>query len=457
MTATAPPARALLHVSAAAVAGTRLMRARPSDSLVANYHINTRFFYAPTVYQHTDAIIDLVTELGARGVRERLTTGTSVGNSLQKRALPILARRGIRWQMTVGQLTDWQHADRVHGDAMRYLGAEYRRSLDGDLATMVHSIGGVNEIDGPVYHGQVDPNWARHARVMQRSLWQHAKSFRATRTIPVAGPSTRTDFTAARARELGDLSECSEWGNGHLYQRGTSATRGLDDHLEVLRRVFPQADKMVLSETGYCNSPQDDLGRNVPEFASSVYAVRAVCDFFKRNALFTRFELLDDPNTIDWKNQQTINATAQREHHFGLVAMTRRSVAQSTPDTWRKKPEFHATKRLLTLLADAGPRFVPQPLGLQIDGATADLQTLLLQKRSGRHYLALWRDVEVATCFPEAAALHVEPVRLRLRLGTARPVRTWIPNQSAAPVRAFTAGSAIRLRLGAELTILEIG
>ena len=177
MTAGAPSAGALLNVSAAAVAGTRLMRARPSDSLVASYHINTRFFYAPTVYQHTDAIIDLVTELGARGVRERLTTGTSVGNSLQKRALPILARRGIRWQMTVGQLTDWQHADRVHGDAMRYLGAEYRRSLDGDLATMVHSIGGVNEINGPVYHGQVDPNWARHARVMQRSLWQHAKSF----------------------------------------------------------------------------------------------------------------------------------------------------------------------------------------------------------------------------------------------------------------------------------------
>lgn len=457
MTAGAPSAGALLGVGATALAGAPLMRARPSDALVENCHINTRFFYAPTVYQHTDAIVDLVTELGVRGVRERLTTGTSLGNALQRRAMPMLARRGVRWQMTVGQLTDWRRAERVHSDAMRYLAAEYRGRLDGDLATMVHSFGGVNEIDGPVYHGRVDPEWARHARVMQRSLWQHAKGSRATRSIPVAGPSTRSDFTAARASELGDLSGCSEWGNGHLYQRGTSATRGLDHHLEVLRRVFPRADTMVLSETGYCNSPQDDIGRNVPEFASAVYSVRAVCDFFKRNALFTRFELMDDPNTIDWSNQATINATAQREHHFGLVAMTRHSVAAASPDTWRKKAEFHATKRLLRLLADPGPRFLAQPLGVQIDGATADVHTLLLQKRSGRHYLALWRDVEVATCFPEGAELHVEPVRLSLRLGTARPVRMWVPNRSATPVKAVAAGSPISLRLGAELTIVEIG
>ncbi|MEO8329550.1 MAG: hypothetical protein ABI586_06065, partial [Candidatus Nanopelagicales bacterium] len=104
---------------------------------------------------------------------------------------------------------------------------------------------------------------------------------------------------------------------------------------------------------------------------------------------YGRFELLDDPDPIDYSNQTTINQTAIRDAHFGLVAMTKGTVAQATPDTWRKKPEFYATKRLLHLLADPGPDFAAAPLNLTVTGGGPGLKTLLLQKRNGKHYLAL--------------------------------------------------------------------
>ena len=435
----------------------RLMDARMADAVVRNYLINTKMFYATQVYKHTDAVIDLLTELGVRAIRERVTTGTSLGTRAQLYAMPRLAGHGVKWHGTVGNLEDWADATAVNREVMTFLASRYAPLMDGDLSQLMHSFGGCNEIDGPGRDGRRDPEWAPHARMMQRALWEQAKSNPKTAVVPVAGPSTRTDFTHTRAAQLGDLSAWSELGNGHLYNKGQSPTGEIDEHLQILQPCFPGINRYVMTETGYNNSPQTNTGRTVPEFASAIYAVRGICDFFKRNTTYGRFELLDDPNPINYTNQQTINQTAVRDAHFGLVAMTKDTVAQATPDTWRKKPEFYATKRLLRLLADPGPDFAAAPLQLTITGEGPGLQSLLLQKRNGKHYLALWRDVDVVEPYPSGSPIHVERHRLTVQMGLRRPIAVYAPSRQDTPLRTESPRRTFQVSVRGDLKVVEIG
>jgi len=435
----------------------RLVPARRADDLCRNYLINTKIFHADSVYRHTGAVVDLLEELGVRVIRERITTGSSQGTQNQLRAMPHLARQGITWHGTVGTLSDWRHAQRANRQVMDFLTSHYAPRMNGDLGELMHSFGGCNEVDGPQRHGRRDKHWARHARRMQKALWEQAKDNRHTRDIPVAGPSTRTDFTARRAEHLGDLSRWSELGNAHLYNKGTSPTRGLRDHLKIMRRCFPGTGRFLFTETGYNNSPQTNANATVPEFASAIYGVRGIFDYFQRNAMYGRFELLDDPDRIDHRTQRRINATADIQAHFGLVAMTRGSVRDSTPDTWRKKPEFYAMKRLLRVLSDHGHSFTPRPLRMALHGGGRDVHHVLLQKRDGRHYLAVWRDVKVSEGFPHGRELRVDAVRIRVRLAHARPIRLWNPNTSSEPVGHHSATNDFNIWLRGELKLVEIG
>ncbi len=431
-----------------------LVPARMAEDLCGSYLINTKLFYATKVYKHTDAVIDLLKELGARGIREHVTVGKSIGTRNQQYAMPVLAAAGCRWHGTVGNVTDWQNATSVNKQAVDFLASYYAPRMGGDLSALMHSFGGCNEVDNVTNNG---PDWAAHARIMQAALWKQAKANSATWNVPVAGPSTRTDFTPARAAALGDLSAISEMGNGHLYNKGRSPSGEIDEHLSILNPVFPNATRWIMTETGYNNSPQDNKGKTVPESASATYVVRGICDFFKRNTAYCRFELLDDPDVIDYTSQSSINRTAERQAHFGLVAMTTSTIATSTPDTWRKKPEFYATKNLLGLMSDRGGSFTPAALNVSVTGGGSDLQQLLLQKRDGRHYLLLWRDVQVCTNYPDASPVAVTPVSLSLQMTAARTCAVYQPTLSSTPIATYPATTSMSLALSGDLKIIEIG
>ncbi|MBA2767851.1 MAG: hypothetical protein H0U35_01730, partial [Sporichthyaceae bacterium] len=57
---------------------------RRADDVVQAYAINTKSYYASSVYRYTDGLVDLLDELGVRTVRERAVTGTSAGAHLQR-------------------------------------------------------------------------------------------------------------------------------------------------------------------------------------------------------------------------------------------------------------------------------------------------------------------------------------------------------------------------------------
>ncbi len=431
---------------------------RWSEEVCQAYAVNTKTFYASRVYGHTDAVIDLLDELGVRTVRERVATGDSPGARKQRYAMPRLADRGVRWHPTVGVLADWDDAAAATRKALEQFTGYYQPTLGADLSTLIHSFGGCNEVDGPVTEGRTDPQWAEHARTMQTELWRQFKADPRTQDIPIAGPSTRSDITVQKAEVLGDLSAISDWGNAHLYGAGGSPSRGIDRHREILRSCFPDASRWFFTETGYSNSPQTNAGRTVPEEAAATYAIRGICDFFVRGCVYGRFELLDDPDPINLASQDTINATADRQAHYGLVAMPAESVAAATPDTWRKKPEFYATQRFLALMSDPGTTWTPKPYDLQVQGGDGqDLQQALVQKRDGRHYLLLWRDVSVSTIFPEARTIDVAASSVTVTLPTARPVAVYSPRESAEPLRTAPPLTSTKVDVGADLLVVEIG
>jgi len=431
---------------------------RRADELCDSYCVNTKFFYGSTVYGFTDEVVSLVRELGARIVRERLLPTGSTAASIQRRAMLELADTGTRWHATVGTLDQWPQAEVAHREIIDTLATSYAPEFGGDLTQLLHSLGGCNEVDGSGPTGTRDPGWAVHARHMQLNLWDTATSSTLTRDIPVAGPSTRSDVTAERIAELGDLSAwCDRFGNAHLYNRGRSPSRGIDEHLDLLEPCFTDAKLWIFSETGYNNSPQDNAARTVSEETSATYAIRGICDYFQRNAIYGRFELLDDPDPIDTTSQQTINTSADLEAHFGLVAMTEDDVAAATPDTWRKKPEFFATQRFLALLADPGPSFATHSLVMRINTLADDVQHLLLEKRDGRMYVVVWRDVDIATTFPDARALPVNAARVDVEFLDARPVAVYEPGLSAKPVFTTPRTTSVTLAVSGELTVVEVG
>ena len=66
-----------------------------------------------------------------------------------------------------------------------------------------------------------------------------------------------------------------------------------------------------------------------------------------------------------------------------------------------EKPAFIALRDAIATLADPGPAFSPESLDYSLGGGQADLRELLLQKRDGSFYLALWRATAFGTQSPE--------------------------------------------------------
>ncbi len=425
-----------------------------ADDVCESYMVNTHLSFTNSPYIYTDAVVNLLKDLGVRIVRERLTTGTSTGTRNQHQAMLALAKSGCRWHATIGVLPDWRNAAAVNRNAMNHLSSYYKPRIGGDLSRLIHSLGGCNEVTAIKLS---DPNWASHARIMQKALWAAAKNNSATSRLPVAGPSTSTQFTSQQAAMLGDLSAMCDTGNAHMYNRGTSPTRYIDDHMRVLRACFPRVRGWVVTETGYNDSRQTNGNVTIRQEAVASYVVRGIADYFNRRVVYGQYELLDKPDIVDYSTQTRINQTADIQSHFGLVAMTKHNVRAPSPSTWRKKPEFYAVQRFLRLLSDRGPNFAPRGLELAITGGGGDLQKTLVQKRNGKHYLLLWRDVEVAKPWPDGRLLSVRPVSVTVQLRYGRPIAVFRPRTGSAPIATYSSRTKFTVPVAGELLAIQLG
>jgi hypothetical protein len=114
-------------------------------------------------------------------------------------------------------------------------------------------------------------------------------------------------------------------------------------------------------------------------------------------------------------------------------------------------------RNTIEILADRGPAFAPTAAAYSLGGDAADVHHLLLQKRDGTYYLALWRATDV---WAPASQTDLQAPSGRVTLDFERQVTSaasYLPNVSAAPAATLRAGSdRLGLNVGAEATIVKL-
>lgn len=254
---------------------------------------------------------------------------------------------------------------------------------------------------------------------------------------PVYGPSLTN---AASFPILGDVHQDFDYGNMHNYLGGRNpGTNGwgapdaegnnygsMAWQLDLLKIDSPGLPE-VSTETGYNNdlSQQD----SVPEAVSAVYLPRLLLQQWlygiKRTYLY---ELISEEG-----------------QDYGLFRAD-----------WSAKPGFYAVSNLLHLLADPGPAFQPASLNYAIQGGDTNLHHLLMQKRDGSFYLALW--LEESSYDPNSAtvtAVTPEAVSLQLPSGYEVTENLWDATGSVTQSTS-TAGTPVPLTVTEKLLVLKI-
>jgi hypothetical protein len=254
----------------------------------------------------------------------------------------------------------------------------------------------------------------------------------------VLGPS----FISREGQEqFGDASRWLDQGNFHPYPGGGAPDREahLDD--ELRRTTLNSGSKPVqATETGYHNAvevPPAFDHRPASEEAAGVYMPRLFLDYFRRGVVRTyAYELLDEFPDPDRRNG---------EANFGLLRYD-----------LSEKPAFASLERLIALLSDPGPRFAPRRLDYQLGGAPPGLRRVLLQKRDGSFYLALWLPDSVWD-EDRLAPLHPGGADVRLTLpGEARSIAVYRPNESGRRLAGRSDIRSLRLRVSPSVTVVRI-
>ncbi len=361
--------------------------------------VNTKSFYGSTVYGYTDGLIGAVLDLHPAGVREAVATGS--GRTTQARFLDALhaAGTGIGWHGTVANIRD--AASFTEAEVRTWARTSVRAALIAaeQHAPMLRSFEPANEVDAV---GDCGPDWARNAAILTAEVRRQVDAHPTLSRVAVTAPSTRTDLTAARATALGDalaaegVAGLLDLGNPHTYYYSSPG----DKLAAMLTTITPISGSLpaFVSEAGTRNNAYDaagawvggDLtndGMPVPEQASAIYGPRSTVEFYTQRATHCRFELLDDVDPV---------VSGGRAHgaHLGLIAMTRATVAEATPGTWRAKPEFAALRTLHATLYGDGTEPTLRSSGITVT-APAGVKYVLVKRGDGVRYLLLWRDVDV--------------------------------------------------------------
>ncbi len=388
--------------------------ARSADSFVDSIGVNTHTYYSDTVYySRYETVKQRLAELGVRHIRENLVTDRPD----QYERLNELAGLGIRSTLILGD----------PGDGTQGL-EELVSTLKANLLGSVDAVEGPNE-----YDNRGISNWQPELTDYQQRLYTAIKSDPSLAGLPVVGPSI---VQRRNQEDLGDISGQLDYGNIHSYPDGESPEDNLGSHLE--RAALNSGAKPVMAtETGYHTALGWSGEHNpVSEQAMATYMPRMFLEYFRRGVVRTfSYELLDEhPDNDD------------RESSFGLLH-----------NDLSPKPAFDALRNTISILADPGPAFTPGALGYSLRGDRSDLHQLLLQKRDGSFYLALWRaDAAWNTDTRTGLAPNPQTVTIDLQRSVIG-AQEYKPSVSAAPIATLPGGNdPIEVKVGAEAVVVKI-
>lgn len=396
--------------------------ARQADSLVDSIGVNVHLAFSDTPYVSEFATVrDRLAELGVRHVRDVLFPDRPD----QYQRLDELATAGIGATLTIDSPAE-------------------PPGTREDLLGVAAGIDGVDALEGPneySTHSPFDPDWKAHLISFQEALYEEAKADPALASLPVIGPSIVHNDQA----QLGDISADLDFGNIHSYPFGNPPDKlgGAIAKAELNSGAKP----IWATETGY-HTALSWAGEHPPvdEATMATYMPRLFLEYFrwgiKRTFSYELVDEFDDPQGED------------REANFGLVRH------DLTP-----KPAFEAVRNTIRILEDPGASFTPGALdytlaegGVALAGPeSAGLHKVLLQKRDGAFYLALWRTSSIwdpATGQPLPSP--PQPLEVEVAPGLESATE-YLPNSSAAPAWSVAApAQPLQLEVGPAVVVLRL-
>jgi hypothetical protein len=408
-------AMALLGQTAAVAAPTP---SRPADSFVASIGVNTHFYYSDTPYVEAFSLVkQRLSELGVRHIRENIAPDDRPD---QYRRLRELAATGIK-------------ADLILGDPRNGIS-----TLDHMLSVVKTELpGALDAVEGPnEFNAKGVAEWIPELREYQQHLYTAVKSDPSLSSLTVIGPSI-TSWKAAE--ELGDISGMLDVGCAHPYTSKPPETVVT----EALERSAQTAGTKpaFTTETGYhtaLNYTGPESFLPVTEAAQAVYMPRVFLEHFRRGVSRTySYELLDEFSDPALKD---------RESNFGLLK-----------HDLSKKPAFDVLRNLIDILKDPGSGFTPGSLDYSVEGNQEGLRQMLLQKRDGSFYLALWRATSV---WDPINKVSLNPGSPAISIKFNQPVsgvELYAPNVSSAPKSSIVNPSGpLSYEIGPQVQILRI-
>ncbi|SEC61284.1 InlB B-repeat-containing protein [Terriglobus roseus] len=225
---------------------------------------------------------------------------------------------------------------------------------------------------GSAFEAYENPNEYDFSANWLSTLWGSMPVLSAAGKVagyPVVGPSI---VFPADYYLLGNMSGFFNYANIHNYYAGRNpGTVGWGDggygsipYSLNMAKVTSGNLPVYVTETGY--STGSWMTNYVSEEVSAVYLPRLLMEHF--------------------------NAGIRRSYLYELISQGGQDYGLIRADG-SFKPSFYAISNLTKLLADPGGSFTPGTLTYTLAGASTSVHQLLLQKRDGTYYLALWQEV----------------------------------------------------------------
>lgn len=393
--------------------------AKSADAVVNSIGINVHVSYFQTPYGTGFSSI-IKPRLTALGVRHLRDVGSVTSNdgwmTMVYGRMRELGQAGMRFNLVMRP-----------GESGSYTNVDHFGRLMTYVAPFVENFEGLNEHD---LSGRA--NWASEARTFQQALWTKVKGDPRTANMPVFGPSLGR---AGNAPLVGDISAYLNYSAIHPYP-GNGTPSSMLAYYRSNMQPLSKSRGFVATESGY-HTLTSWVGPHAPvtEQAMGRYVPRLFLEYFDAGIPRTYLYELIDQGT----------AATTREDHFGLLR-----------NDGSEKPAYRALANLIATLKDPGPGFTPGSLPYTITGDTLGVKRLLLQKRDGRFYLALWTagssyDVALKSDLP----LVGRSVTVRFDTPVAR-VQQYRPNVSAAASGSMTNASAVTLSVDDRVLLVEI-
>ncbi len=406
-------AAAAIAVSFATPATGSAEVARDADDFVDSIGVNTHSYYPTTSYANYSWREKLLGS-GIRHIRENLQRSDATQAA---RINDLYEAGGIQTSFILDPRRD-------RGGSVR----ELFRRLKSAMLPATAQVEGPNELENSDEY-----DWdSERARAYQARLYAIVKRDSSTAHLPVLGPSVAHLWGYDA---WGDLSRWLDQGNMHPYTGGRPPAENLDEWTSAARAISG-TKPVQATETGYHNAlATTDAHEPASDRAAGVYVPGTYLEYFRRGVIRTyAYELLDEGRS-----------SSDIEKNFGLLRAD-----------YGDKPAMSALRNLIALLEDSGPFFTPGSLDYFPATSSSDVRHLLLQKRDGSFWLALWRDVSV---WDESDRQELHPGTTSVTLTLADPVvraAVYMPSKGISPTATASDPTFLNLDVGPAVTLVEL-